>query len=319
MTEPMQATMDDYIATLATMSLIRSGCNSFPVDTLNLLRHMAKIGREGNSIVLQKDEVGYTILIPEDVPLDRYLCASLILDILLDSLGIKYHDENERKHAVFVFACHLLCPRQIFRLTDRTWTSISFLESFLGIPRHLIRSLPRCPSCYVPRDMNMQLLSLFRQQYRSLYVQDRANEIALRKYLTGYEDDEYCLEKRPEIHTEKMREAMASLIPEYVLTKGHPASLFIEYTEDFETFSCQFGTLDLEILYRLIFDEDPPLPLFGGKPKKGTKDYAVRIEKYFSRESSVRLAIANLLFQQKYRPEEADILAASIRRLYESI
>jgi len=318
MIKPIVATADDYLATLSAMVLLRSGCDNFPVDTMNLLRHMAKINRQGDTVCLQKGEDGYTVFIPERIPLGRSLCASLILGILMDSLDRTYRNGDEEKHSVFVFTCHLLCPRQVFRLADREWASIAFLEDFLGMPRGLIQRLPKCPSCYVPKDMNMQLLSQLRQQYRSLYMQDRTNEIALRKYLIGYEDDEQLLEESPEINTDRMQEAVDALIPEYVLTKGHPASLFIEYTEDFGAFSRQFGTMDLAILYKLVFDEDPPLPLFGGKPQKGAKDYAVRMDRYLSRESSARLSMANLLYQRRYRPEETDILTASIRKLYES-
>ena len=317
MREPMQATVDDYTATLAAMVLIRSGCDSFPVDTMNLLRHMAKIVREGDSVSFKKEEDGYTVFIPAQIPLGRQLCASLVLSILLDSMGKAYRDDDEKRHLVFVFTCHLLSPRHVFRLADRTWTSISFLEDFLGMPRQLIQSLPRCPSCYVPKEMNLQLLSQFRQQYRSLAFSDRTNEVALRKYLTGYEDDEYCLTERPDIKTAKMQEAVDALIPEHVLTKGHPASLYVEYTEDFDTFSRQFGTLDLELLYRLVFEEDPPLPLFGGMPQRSDKDYAAKMDLYLSRRSSARLAMANLLYQRRFRPGEADILAAPLRKLYE--
>ena len=119
------------------------------------------------------------------------------------------------------------------------------------------------------------------------------------------------------VNTSPLLEAVNALVPEHVLTKGHPASLFIEYTEDFSVFSGQFATLDLEILYRLVFAEDPPLPLFGGKPQKGAKDYVDRAERYLSLQQAARLAMANLLYQRKYHPEETDILSASIRKLYE--
>lgn len=317
MMEPMVATADDYLATLAAMVLLRSGCDNFPVDTMNLLRHMAKINRQGEAVSICKEESGYSVFIPEKIPLGRSLCASLVLGILLDRIGKPYRDDKDEKHSVFIFTCHLLCPRQVFRLADRRWASIAFLEDFLGMPRSLIKSLPLCPSCYVPKDMNIQLLSQLRQQYRSLYMQDRTNEIALGKYLKGYEDNEYLLEESPTVDTTKLQEAVDALIPEHVLTKGHPASLYIEYTEDFGAFSRQFGTLDLEILYKLVFEEEPPIPLFGGKPQKGAKDYATQMERYLSRESSARLSMANLLYQRYYRPEEPDILTASIRKLYE--
>ena len=64
--------------------------------------------------------------------------------------------------------------------------------------------------------------------------------------------------------------------------------------------------------------EDPPLPLFGGKPQTGAKDYAAQMERYLSRESAARLSMANLLYQQHYHPSEADILTSSIRKLYET-
>lgn len=314
----MRATPDDYTATLATMVLIRSGCNSFPVDTMNLLRHMAKISRQGDNVSLQKDGSGYTVFIPEKVPLGRNLCASLVLGILMDGMGMAYRDGEDEAHTIFVFTCHLLCPRHVFRLADRDWTSISFLEDFLGMSRNFIQRLPLCPSCYVPKEMNLQLLAQFRQQYLSLAVNDRTNEVALRKYLRGYEDDEYCLTERPELDTVKMQEAVDALVPKHVLTKGHPASLYIEYTKDFEAFSRQFGMLDLEILFKLAFGEDPPLPLFGGMPQRGGRDYAMRMDRYLSLESSARLAMANLLYQRRFRPDEADVIAPSLRRLYET-
>lgn len=315
---PMQTTIDDYAATLAAMVLLRSGCDSFPVDTVNLLRHMAKILRQGDTVTINKDESVYTVCVPAKILLDRQLCVSLISAILLDSIGKRYRDGNEEKQFGFVFTCHLLCPRQLFRLADSTWTSVSFLRDFLGMPMHLIRNLARCPSSYVPKEMNLWLLSQFRQQHRALAANDLPDEIPLRKYLTGYEDDENCLMAKPEIQTEPLWKAVNSLIPEHVLTKGHPASLYIEYTEDFGSFSRQFGTLDLEILYKLAFDEDPPLPLFGGKPQKGEKDYTERMERYLSRQASVRLAMANLLYQRRFHPGEADLLTVSLRKLYET-
>ena len=316
--KPMQATIDDYAAALASIVLIRSGCDSFPVDTINLLRHMAKIHREGDSVSLIREENGYTVCIPAKNQPDRQLCASLILGLLLDSMGRKYRDGNEEKQLVFVFTCHLLCPRPIFRLADSTWTSVSFLRDFLGMPGHLIRNLARCPSCYVPKEMNLQLLSQFRHMWRRIAANGGINEIPLRKYFTGYEDDEYCLMDRPELQTDKLWKAVNSLIPEHVLTKGHPASLYIEYTEDFSSFVRQFATLDLEILYKLTFEKDPPLPIFGGKPQKGENDYAERMERYLSLESSVRLAMANLLYQRRFHPGAADLLTVSLRKLYET-
>lgn len=314
----MQATIDDYAATLAAMVLLRSGIDSFPVDTMNLLRHMAKILRQGDTVTINKDESGYTVCVPAKKPLDRQLCASLIPAILLDNMGRRYRDGNEEKQFGFVFACHLLCPRQLFRLADSTWTSVSFLRDFLGLPGHLIQRLARCPSCYVPKELNLQLLSRFRQQHRSLTANDQPDEIPLRKYLTGYEDDENCLMEAPEIKTAPLWKAVNSLIPEHVLTKGHPASLYIDYTEDFGSFSRQFGTLDLELLYKLAFGKDPPLPLFGGKPQMGEKDYTERMERYLSRQASVRLAMANFLYQRRFHPDEADLLTVSLRKLYET-
>lgn len=318
MIEILEATAEDYMATLAAMVLIRSGCDTFPVDTVNLLRHAARIKKEGNGTAIAKDENGYTITVPEKMRLGNALCSELLLGILMDSMGYSFHDEREKRRFTSVFTCHLLSPRPVFRMADRTWSSIAFLEESLGLPRRMASELARCPSCYVPKEMNVRLLSQFRQHCHSLGAQDRTNEIALRMYLTGYEDDDYQLEGRPEIKTQRMQAAVDSLIPEHVLTKGHPASLYIEYTEDFETFSSQFGALDLEILYRLVFAEDPPLPLFGGRPEAGAKDYAVRMERYLSRESAARLSMANLIYQRRYHPQEADILTASIRKLYET-
>ena len=316
--EPMMPTAEDYVATLASMVLIRSGCDTLPVDSLNLLRHVASVRRSGDAISISKDENGYTACIPAKIPLGRRLCAELLLSILLDRLGYTCNEEREKNRFQFVFTCHLLCPRPVFRLADRVWASVAFLEDYLGIPRSLVRSLPGCPSCYVPSEMNIRLLSQFRPHYHSLHIEDRTNEVAMKLFLRGYEDDEYRLTDRPEIKTGRLQEAVDALVPEHVLTKGHPASLYIEYSEDFSRFSGQFASIDMETLYRLVFGADPPLPLFGGMPEKGSRDYAIKADRYLSRESSARLAMANLLYQRKYRPDEADILSASIRKLYET-
>lgn len=313
----MVTTAEDYMATLATMVLLRSGCDSFPVDTRNLLCHVARITRSGEEVTITKDDSGYTISIPEKKPLGTALCAELLLSLLMDSMGRQFRDDNARRHFVFVFSCHLLCPRPVFRLTGRNWSSITFLEDTLGIPRWMVKKLPECPACYVPKDMNIRLLSQLREKYPSMGANDNTNEIALRLYLTGYEDELDELEEPPAINTSPLLEAVNALVPEHVLTEGHPASLYIEYTEDFEVFSRQFSRLDLAILYASLFEEAPPMPLFGGKPEPGCKAYADRMGRYLSCESSARIAMANAFYQRRYHPSEADILTLSIRKLFE--
>ena len=66
-----------------------------------------------------------------------------------------------------------------------------------------------------------------------------------------------------------------------------------------------------------MFGQTPPLPLFGGRPAPSSLNYEEQMDRYLSRESSARLAIANLLYQRHYHPEESDLLSTSIRSLFE--
>lgn len=313
----LQATAEDYIATLATMVLLRAGCDHMPVDAKNLLYHAACVTRSGQEVSITKSENGYTVNIPEKVQPARSLCADLLLSILLDAIGRPCRNSQEQKVFQSVFSSHLLCPRPVFKLAHRTWSSMAFLESFFGLQTRFIGVLTSCPSCYVPKELNNRLIDLLRPQYLSLHVADQTNEVSLFRFMDGYEDDSEQLNEPPYLDISRIQGAVDTLIPEHVLTEGHPASLYIEYTEDFEVFSRQFSRLDLAILYASLFEEAPPMPLFGGKPEPGCKAYADRMGRYLSCESSARLAMANAFYQRKYHPSEADILTLSIRKLFE--
>ncbi len=310
-----EARPEDLVAALAAMVLIRSGCDHLPVDIRYLLRKTASIRVWTNQSGIVKDRGRYTVLVPaSDLP-EATRCCNLLLDVLLDSLGIMIADEPKKQRLQSIFACHLLCPRPIFRITGRTWCSIAFLEEDLGLPRQILQDLSRCPSCYVPKELNNCLLQQLRRHRGSIGRKGEMKEVDLRHYLLGYEDEEEPLKNRPVFSTGSLQETVDAIIPEGILTKEEP-ELFIAYTEDFEAFFHQFFRLDLAQLYRVALEEDPPLPLFGGKPQKDDKDYATRMERYLYRVSTARLAMAHLFYQRKYHPEQDAGLEVSIRKLY---
>ena len=132
----------------------------------------------------------------------------------------------------------------------------------------------------------------------------------------GKYDDKSSPADSPRSDLRALEKAVCSVIPEHVLTKGHPASLYIKYTTDFEKFSAQFAGLDLTALYRSVFGETPPMPLLGGKPDPASDGYAGKMERYLSRDASARIAFANIFYQRRYRQGEEDILTPSVKDLF---
>ena len=317
MSFPINATASDYMAALSSLVLLRTGCDAFPVDSRNLLLHMAKVEHSQERRGILRSEAGYTAFLPLSPRPDRVDYAELILSILLDRMNRPFKSDGERSLMVSVFACHLLCPRPLLRVLNRRRIPVSYLEDCLGLPQRCIHALQYAPSCFVPQELNAALVSAYSRLSLPVPGESGTHSVPLWHYLEGYEDDTIRLARRPVLKLRRLQEAVDQSVPEHVLTQGHPASLWIDYTPDFSLFYQQFGSLSLETLYRHLFGQTPPLPLFGGRPAPSSLNYEEQMDRYLSRESSARLAIANLLYQRHYHPEESDLLSTSIRSLFE--
>ena len=335
---PLPAAPEDYIASLASLVLLRAGCDHFPVVPLALLRRAAAIVRAGEEISVSpaapedpaappaadnlaaQPAPAYTVAIPENLPLDRAWCAEALLCLLLRALGRDFRDDRERRRFVMVFTCHLLCPRPALALMHRTWASAALLERFFGLPRRAVRMLCRCPACYVPEELNTALLSAFRARAGiPAPAPGEINEVALRVYMSGYADEDLRLAAAPALRLDRLRDAVDALIPAHALSLGHPASLMPPAGQDFAAFSRQFAALGPEALYRLAFPgEEPVPPLRGGdRPQPGDKDYAPRMREVLLRESAARLAAARLLYRPDAPAAEKSLLAETLRGLYD--
>ena len=308
---------EDYIATLSALVLDRAGCDHLPVDILNLLRHTAEIRRGGTEAALEVNEGGARITLPEEAELTRARCAELLLCLLLAKMGRPFRDAAERGRFIRIFTAHLLCPRPALRDLGRAWSDREMLERGFGLREPALqRAMARCPACYVPRELNIRLAQRLLPRVLPLRESDRLNEISLISFLSGYEDEELRLKEAPELDLRPLRQAVDALIPEHVLTADHPASLWIEYPEDFEAFLLQFDRLDPVLLYRGLMGETPPRPLFGGAPDPSDPDYAEKKEQFLAREAAARLTLANAYYLRHFRPEEAAPLLETLRHLF---
>lgn len=317
MNNPIEAYLGDFSASMATMVLLRSGCDTLPVDTLALLQHIAKLSYEDiEKAEISKDDTGYTIHIPTKIHVGRAFWAEQIFHIIIDNIDDFYPNKAMMTLCFDEFLSHLLCPRVLFQMSRHAWSSSKALQDKFGFSQYSLRKLLRCPSCYVPRELNIRLMQQLKPKYQSYLLDDTSNDLSLYQFLIGYEDEEACLAAVPEMDLEPIQKAIDTVIPEHVLTEGHPASLYISYTEDFQSFYKQFGKLDLGLLYKALFFEDPPEPLLGGRPQPDEDNYADRYATYLLREEAARLSCAQLFFQRKYHPADPDTLTSTIRELY---
>ena len=314
MTQVTQMTPDDYIATLAVMTLLRAGCDHIPVEAKNLLLHCADLSFEGSETRIAQTENGYSVSVPGWTRLTGVFCSDTILALLLRSMGRRYKDSDEKHRFRQIFACHLLCPRPVLALS-RDNISLRMLENRFGLAGSFSQTLSACPPCYVPAEMNARLAGQLKSDILEPSDGGIGDMLQISGFMGKYDDKSYAADS-PQPDLRALEKAVCSVIPEHVLTKGHPASLYIKYTTDFEKFSAQFAGLDLSALYRSVFGETPPMPLLGGKPDPASDGYAGKMERYLSREASARIAFANIFYQRRYRQGEEDILTPSVKAFF---